>query len=246
VIHGVLQELAASVIAQVSPLFTKLDALEKADPDKQKDVASALDLSRIRSLIKINQKTGSVAVKSSRMAIDQVDEDAATYDTVDTAALRWAAERSANLVGQRYDANGRLVPAKRAKYRIDDSTRTMLRSTLGQAVDDGLSVGQLRDKLSNDYAFSLDRSLVIARTELGEAHIQGAMIGYREAMKETGKELKKIWLLGEDPCDECQANADEGPIPIDEPFQSGDDAPLAHPNCRCDVAMEEAEDEEAE
>jgi hypothetical protein len=47
---------------------------------------------------------------------------------------------------------------------------------------------------------------------------------------------KKVWLLADDPCDECQGNADDGEIPLDDDFSSGDDAAPAHPRCLCDTA----------
>ena len=33
--------------------------------------------------------------------------------------------------------------------------------------------------------------------------------------------------------EECQANEEQGVIPMDEPFQSGDMHEPVHPNCRC-------------
>ena len=41
--------------------------------------------------------------------------------------------------------------------------------------------------------------------------------------------------MGDDACDECVANAEQGAIGLEDEFLSGDDAPPAHPNCRCDV-----------
>jgi len=47
----------------------------------------------------------------------------------------------------------------------------------------------------------------------------------------------KAWLTVGDAnvCEDCQTNEDEGPIPIDQEFPSGDDAPPQHPDCRCNV-----------
>jgi hypothetical protein len=50
----------------------------------------------------------------------------------------------------------------------------------------------------------------------------------------SGKGLHKLWI-DNDGCDECSANADQGPIPVEDEFQSGDLAPLAHPNCQCEL-----------
>src|SRR5208282_2235305 len=45
----------------------------------------------------------------------------------------------------------------------------------------------------------------------------------------------KRWVtVGDDAVEEiCLANEDQGVIDLDEDFDSGDDAPPAHPNCRC-------------
>lgn len=58
----------------------------------------------------------------------------------------------------------------------------------------------------------------------------------QEATQQTYKEqgvTRKIWVLSEDIGDECGVNADQGPIPIDDEFDSGDMHPPAHVNCRC-------------
>ena len=61
----------------------------------------------------------------------------------------------------------------------------------------------------------------------------GSMIGYRE----SGVVSTKTWQLSNEHADddECDENADEGAIPLDEPFPSGDDTAPGHPNCKCDV-----------
>lgn len=44
----------------------------------------------------------------------------------------------------------------------------------------------------------------------------------------------KRWVSSANSCETCQANADQGEIPDDEFFDSGDSEPPAHPNCDCD------------
>jgi len=94
---------------------------------------------------------------------------------------------------------------------------------------------------------------MIARTEIGMAHMAVA----RPAMRRQGAwlEFEKKWLVSQDePDDECMDNADEDWIPYDDAFSSGDDMPLAHPNCKCSLAVrviregqeEETDDGEAE
>jgi hypothetical protein len=38
--------------------------------------------------------------------------------------------------------------------------------------------------------------------------------------------------------DFCDDNEQEGEIPYDEPFNSGDDAPPFHPNCQCRLQVQ--------
>lgn len=67
------------------------------------------------------------------------------------------------------------------------------------------------------------------------AQNQGNLAGYKQA-RDSGVRVMKEWLVGGDPCPICEANADQGPIELDEDFDSGDDAPGAHPRCECAVA----------
>jgi hypothetical protein len=70
-------------------------------------------------------------------------------------------------------------------------------------------------------------------TEIGNATGNGLLSGYTVA----GMTEKK-WLLSNDEnkCAVCIANAAEGYIPIGKAFDSGDQCPLAHPRCQCDLA----------
>jgi hypothetical protein len=58
----------------------------------------------------------------------------------------------------------------------------------------------------------------------------------------SDRQVSKIWVAEEDACEICLDNADEGPIPVDEDFPSGDYTAPAHLFCRCGVQY--VEDEE--
>lgn len=53
----------------------------------------------------------------------------------------------------------------------------------------------------------------------------------------NGVEAKE-WMTAGDQhvCVPCNTNEDQGPVPLDVPFLTGDDAPPAHPLCRCSLA----------
>lgn len=129
---------------------------------------------------------------------------------VNETASRYAADTAADLVTQ-----------------IPDTTRDMIRETVVQAIDNGWSHEELTDALIDSRAFSPERSALIAGYELGSALEAGNVLGWQASGVVSGKQ----WLTADDELvsDECQMNADQGVIPLDDQFQSGDDAPLAHP-----------------
>ena len=133
-----------------------------------------------------------------------------------TRALEWAQQRAAELVTQ-----------------IEENTRDMLRDTIEQALDEGLSAADVADLIAESAGFSDYRSEMIARTEILRANNQGNLRGYKDAGVE-----KKEWLTAGDDLvsEECDENEAAGPIGLDEAFPSGDDAPPLHPNCRCSIA----------
>lgn len=75
------------------------------------------------------------------------------------------------------------------------------------------------------------RAEVIARTEAVNSYNKGLM----SFAGESGASGKEWQDLGAE--DECATNSGEGEIGIDDSFDSGDDAPPAHPNCRCGMQL---------
>jgi SPP1 gp7 family putative phage head morphogenesis protein len=116
---------------------------------------------------------------------------------------------------------------------LDVTTTESLRSIIADAIENGDSSADLSKSIQEAGAFSEARANTIARTELATAHVQGNVQGW----KETGLVDKKEWIMGDlhDIEDDCDLNAADGPIGVDEEFSSGDLFPPAHPNCICDV-----------
>lgn len=164
-------------------------------------------------------------------------------DLVNEKAVEYAKQRAAELVGMKW-VDGELVPNPNAEWRIDDSTREMLRGQVTQGMDEGWSNDRLADEIvdKNAYAFSDDRAEMIARTETAMADVAGNMAGYRE----SGLVVGKKWITaGDDEVSlECELNGDAGVVGLDDAFPSGASEPPEHPNCRCDVVPVLAEDEE--
>lgn len=129
-------------------------------------------------------------------------------------AVAWAEDRVGNLVTE-----------------VSDTTRDAINELTAAAIRDGLTNDELADQIAAGFGFSDARAEMIARTETANADSAGTMIGFRA----SGVVQEKQWDPDDDPCPECQENADAGPIPLDDLFPSGDDASPAHPNCECSV-----------
>lgn len=110
---------------------------------------------------------------------------------------------------------------------LSSTTLDRIGTGLAEGLRDGLSRREA-SRLINGVLDDSARSLTIAGTEMAYAVTQSAKDLYRD----SGVEMVE-WLVA-DPCEECQENYDQSPIPIGEEWRNGD--PPVHPNCMCDVA----------
>lgn len=167
-------------------------------------------------------------------------------DLVFRQSADYASMRAAEMVGMKYNDDGDLVPNPDAEFAISETTRDDIRAAVEQAIEEGTPAGELGDVISSLGSFSEARAQMIARTELITANNKGHMASF----KASGVVNYKAWsTAGDNDVDEeiCQANEDDGPIGLDEDFQSGDSEPPGHPNCRCTlVAVVGAEAPDAE
>jgi len=114
---------------------------------------------------------------------------------------------------------------------MNDETKSRLAQVVSEAIDNKSGIDGLARTLKSEFDhMSKYRAEMIARTETCDA-LEQAFMDRSEAMGITGKE----WVTF-DPCEICQANEDEGVVPLDHVFSSGDVRPPAHPNCRCALA----------
>lgn len=86
---------------------------------------------------------------------------------------------------------------------------------------------RLNDPMKNR---SDERAELVRDTETNDAKWFGKSLGYQD----SGRNIEKIWV-DFDGCDLCSANADQGPIPVGEVFDSGHYAPGGHPGCICEL-----------
>ena len=215
------------VVPVPSEVFSVLDKLGKpawAEVVRpQKGVASPSGgKEQISLLLGIVIADGFVAVEA-----ENADEVKAIGNSVRTLAktigVEKAVSRRANSIAEFADKR-RWVEVRR---ELD-----LALSDVRQAMEEGWTNDQLAAKLADNYAFSDERAMVISRTETIRASNEGALASYRAA-----DVTEKEWTTAEDDrvSEDCEANGEQGPIGIDEAFDSGDDVPPAHPNCRCVV-----------
>lgn len=114
---------------------------------------------------------------------------------------------------------------------LNQTTLDLLQEAIATGIEEQLGVDGLARLIRSEVMnMSVDRAKMIATTEMNGAFSTAAL----EKMQGLGIEYKK-WIAEGDACEICSGNEDDGPIPVDDSFSSSDDAPPAHPNCRCAV-----------
>lgn len=105
--------------------------------------------------------------------------------------------------------------------------------------EEGVSAASINAQVER-YASFLhnNRAMRIARTELSNSYNFGQHDSLKQA-REAGwlpGDPEKNWMAGgADPCEICETNESDGPIPLEAQFSSGHNHPTAHPNCECAV-----------
>jgi len=156
--------------------------------------------------------------------------DVATIDSLNQTAMDWAAERAAELVGMKFDADGTLIPNPNAKWVIADSTRDEIRRIVKEAFADETKMVDLEASIRDAGAFSESRAAMIARTEVKMAQVGGNF----EAWKQSGMVKQLAWLLSDDHVEGCDCDDNEDAVvEFGEEFPSGDLYPPVHPHCWC-------------
>ncbi len=227
-------------LAKVGPEPDDADALRHA----LDAILDDLDFADLRAVApEVAEELEAVAADAGRRALAQVGaaSRAELVERVNTRAVAAARARAAEMVGMRFDADGRLVPSADARMVITEATRARLRETIASGLERNLGLDAIAEAIEADYAFSAERAARIAEYEVASANGAASLESYREAV-EDGIAVRKAWWAEEGCCAVCQANADAGAIDLEDAFPSGDDATPAHPSCRCVVVPVVAED----
>lgn len=207
-------------------------ALNKADSKdskkKGKEIAGQLSLLPLLDINSdIQDDLSDAAADTGELWLAQVNVPGKDelFDKVNERAVAYAKERGAELVSG-----------------LDDATRDEMGDLIAQGLEDNIGMDAIAGSIADAYSFSDARAELIARTEIGNANQNGALNAMKEAQS-AGVQLGKYWIPDAEACDICLDNADDGVISLDDDFSSGDDAPLAHPNCECSLGSEVIEDD---
>lgn len=226
--------------AKIANKFRHLQPVMKAedappvDPATAEVILSQILLSDWADVAEMAEPyIAAVAIDASVIAAEKLGLfDQAVLDSMRTEVKAWAEQRAAELVGMKVVA-GVLVPNPNAEWAITDSTRNMIAAEVRSALAQGLSAQDLADRIESSAAFSEERAIMVARTEIVMADNAGTYESYRAA----GVPGKR-WLTAQDDrvSDECLESEAAGVIKFDEGFPpDGNDMPPNHPNCRCVV-----------
>lgn len=121
---------------------------------------------------------------------------------------------------------------------INQATRDAIRKILVDGIGNGDSYQKVAKAIRDQFdEFSVKRARMIAITEAGNGYAEGNLIMARTAQAQ-GIAMEKAWqTAGDERVDpeSCLPNEEAGWIPLEDAFPSGDQRPLAHPLCRCDL-----------
>lgn len=148
------------------------------------------------------------------------------FDASNPAAVSWADAHAAELIDG-----------------ISETTRDDIRDLVAESLEGEYDVADLASQIS-DLLGDDTRADLIARTESMNAANEGQLQLWDQAAEDgliNPNTAQKEWIVGDDEklCPICQ-DMDGEQVGLDEDFNvDGEDidAPPAHPNCRCTVAL---------
>ena len=169
-----------------------------------------------KAVRRLNHKADEDAAKSTTIT-EFMDEAGEAYD-VDDAIPEWMVEA----------ADEFLTDAFQQLYWLDvnKTTRDQIERGLKNAIQDGRSIAEIRNAITQAYGdqYSRSRATAIARTETGAALNSGALFSIKQTYEGTGIEPTKIWqsVMGATTRPE-HAEADSQEVPVDDEFTLGDE-----------------------
>jgi hypothetical protein len=172
-------------------------------------------------------------------------EDSAAYDAIVEIAAQGAIETLAVQTGidAAKNAGNRFAMTylrdsgfKKLAADVDETTKTRIADAVADTYAEGGSYGDAVRAIKGAFSEATDfRAETIAQTEIADAYNQAILSSAKEI---PGPGVMKEWATDGEACEEiCVPNEDQGPIPIDAWFDSGDEAPPGHPRCNCSLSI---------
>lgn len=190
--------------------------------ERERDAATAALTTVLQGVYADGYVIGSAAATA---VVDGTAIDVGAWTVGDTEAARL-------LLSDLGDGSGLRTLLTQAGITIKSVVDTKLEE-LGQLLAQGIARGDSADTLAASIRGVLankSRALMIATTEMNRAVSAATVNNYgRRGITDAS------WATADDDrvCPVCGGNEAEGPIPLGEPFASGDPHPPAHPWCRC-------------
>jgi hypothetical protein len=158
----------------------------------------------------------------------------AVISDVNQVAMDWARDHAGELLGTKwYDGETGAGPSE--KWPVSEPVRLAIRKIMTDAFSRLVPMKELVESIRKAGGFPIERAKLIAETEIKFAQSRGNL----EAWIKTGvvQSVQSILSMLHVDEDECDLNAEAGPIPIGQLFPSGDVAPPFHIHCRCTLSI---------
>ena len=158
-------------------------------------------------------ETHKVSLEKGAIATREKLNTADAFDLANPRALDWLGTRGLYAVTS-----------------IDDTVKEKAKEIITQGVNEGwgaIKTGKALEQFYDEKSEYMAERL--ARTEVVSAYAEGSL----EAGLEDGNVVSKVWNAQPTACEECLMNEDDGEIPKDAGFSTGDFCPPVHPNCEC-------------
>jgi len=198
------------------------------------EILGVIDWSSVPTDVRAELEAASLAGVSDAVTGGRATS-ADVIQAANQAARDYAVERSAEMVGMKYDVDGTLVPNPDAEWAISDTTREGLRQILTQSFEQETNADDLIRRIQDAGLFSPSRARMIARTEVNQAEIGGSLDAFRQMGTDSFD-----WMTGPAPCDVCKVLSEAGPYSLQEIENIMDDI---HPNCSCSPVPHTEEEE---
>jgi hypothetical protein len=167
--------------------------------------------------------------KSGKITIDTLQIDLETHlESGLVLAVNRGYDLSTSFIkGKRSGADVSYL-VRKAKARARVAAKLIVKTTK-KALD-------VKASVSKKTVASKERATGIIEYEMPRMMFLGMRKGWGQV---TGtRQPTKRWItVNENSCEDCQMNEDDGPIPVDDVFSSGDDEPPLHLKCQCLIGL---------